>query len=84
MSQAKKTATDSKSPPLASHLQRALKEGALYVFGFTAVYFLMALVSYHPADPGWSHSGGVHPRIANLGGPAGAWLADVFLTLFGY
>jgi S-DNA-T family DNA segregation ATPase FtsK/SpoIIIE len=84
LSQAKKTATDSKSPPLASHLQRALKEGALYVFGFTAVYFLMALVSYHPADPGWSHSGGVHPRIANLGGPAGAWLADVFLTLFGY
>ncbi|TDY02798.1 DNA translocase FtsK [Thiohalophilus thiocyanatoxydans] len=84
MPQAKKTAAEAKSPPLAGHLQRALKEGALYVFGFTALYFLLALYSYHPTDPGWSHSGGVHSRIANLGGPAGAWLADVFLTLFGY
>jgi len=82
--QAKKTAAETRSPPLASHLQRALKEGALYVFGFTALYFLLALVSYHPADPGWSHSGGVQPRILNLGGPTGAWLADVFLSLFGY
>jgi len=80
--QAKKTAPD--STPLASHFRRGLKEGALFVFGFTAIYFLLALSSYHPTDPGWSHSGGAHIRIANLGGPAGAWFADVFLTLFGY
>ncbi len=82
MPQAKKTVPD--STPLADHFRRGLKEGALFVFGFTALYFLLALTSYHPADPGWSHSGGVHARIVNLGGPAGAWFADVFLSLFGY
>ncbi len=70
--------------PLASHLRRGLREGALFIFGFGAVYFLLALVSYSPNDPGWSSSGLQDGRIANLGGPAGAWFADVFLTLFGY
>ena len=71
--------------PLGSHLRRGLREGALFIFGFSALYFLIALASYHPADPGWSHSGSaVSGQIANLGGPTGAWFADVFLTLFGY
>jgi S-DNA-T family DNA segregation ATPase FtsK/SpoIIIE len=70
---------------IASHrVRRGLKEAALFIFGFGAIYFLLALVSYHPADPGWSHSGMQSGRVANLGGPAGAWFADVLLTLFGY
>jgi S-DNA-T family DNA segregation ATPase FtsK/SpoIIIE len=43
----------------------------------------MALVSYSARDPGWSATGsGV--GISNLGGPTGAWLADVFFSLVGY
>ena len=42
----------------------------------------MSLASYHPGDPGWSNAGHVD-RIANRGGIAGAWLADVLLYLFG-
>ena len=71
--------------PLAGHLRRGLREGALFIFSFSALYFLLALLSYQPADPGWTHSGAaVSGHVANLGGPTGAWFADVFLTLFGY
>jgi len=71
--------------PLAGHLRRGLREGALFIFSFSALYFLLALLSYHPADPGWTHSGSdMVGQVANLGGPTGAWFADVFLTLFGY
>ncbi|MGD8783666.1 MAG: DNA translocase FtsK 4TM domain-containing protein [Thioalkalispiraceae bacterium] len=70
-------------PPLAEHLQRGLREGALFVFAFVAIYFLIAITSYAPQDPGWSTSarGG---EVQNLGGLAGAWFADVVLALFGY
>ena len=54
----------------------------MFIFGFLAVYFLLALVSYDPRDPGWSQSGG--DKVQNLAGPTGAWLSDVFFTLFGY
>src|SRR5690606_3419437 len=42
----------------------------------------MALVTYHPDDPGWSRTGG--ERIHNAGGPAGAWIGDVCFSLFGF
>ena len=74
---------NSQRVPLASHLRRGLREGALFVFGFTALYLLIALASYHVSDPGWSHSG-ASGRVANLGGPVGAWFSDIFLSLFGY
>ncbi len=74
----------SERTPLSRHLRRGLREGALFIFGFGAVYFFIALSSFHASDPGWSTSGLQDGRIANLGGPAGAWFADVFLTLFGY
>ncbi len=71
--------------PLAGHLRRGLREGALFIFGFSALYFFLALFSYQPADPGWTHSAAdMGAQVANMGGPTGAWFADVFLTLFGY
>ena len=48
-----------------------------------ALVILIALLSYDPADPGWSHTGRSGP-ISNKGGLVGAWLADVLLYLFGY
>ena len=83
MAQAKQTSTDKK--PLASHITRGLKEGALFIFGFAALYFFLALYSYDPSDPGWSHSGlAGQKNIANLGGPTGALISDIFFSLFGY
>ena len=68
---------------LRGPLARGSREGALIVFSAIAIYFALSLASYHPADPGWSHSGHVE-RVLNQGGRVGAWLADVFLYLFGY
>ena len=68
---------------LGVHLNRRLREGALIVVGTLALYLILSLVTYTPSDPGWSYSGTVE-RIANRGGVAGAWIADVFLYLFGY
>ena len=82
MAQAKQKSDE--RTPLGSHFHRGLREGALFIFGFTALYLFIALVSYNPADPGWSQSGLSKTPIANLGGPTGAWFADVFLLLFGY
>lgn len=68
---------------LAGHMSRGLREGGLIVLGAIALYLLIALASYAPTDPGWSRSG-TGAGVANIGGVAGAWFADVFLFLFGY
>lgn len=47
-----------------------------------ALYLAIILMSYSPADPGWSHTG-VREQALNAGGPVGAWLADLLLYLFG-
>jgi S-DNA-T family DNA segregation ATPase FtsK/SpoIIIE len=60
-----------------------LREGALFVLLALAAYLLVSLFSYHPHDPGWSHSG-PSTEIANAGGVVGAWFADVSLYLLGY
>ncbi len=60
-----------------------LREGALIGWLVVCAYLLVALVSYAPQDPGWSHTG-ARGGVANAAGPAGAWLADVFFSLFGY
>ncbi|MGD8927143.1 MAG: DNA translocase FtsK 4TM domain-containing protein [Thioalkalispiraceae bacterium] len=83
MAHAKRNKTLEK-PPLADHLVRGIKEGTLLIFLFVAVYLLLTLVTYHAADPGWTHSGRADGHVANLGGPFGAWFADIFYTLFGY
>lgn len=67
---------------IGSHLHRGLREGALFIFGALAIYLLLSLLSYHPTDPGWSHSG-TGNAISNIGGRAGAWFSDIFLYLFG-
>ncbi|AHE97714.1 DNA translocase FtsK [Thioalkalivibrio paradoxus] len=68
---------------LSRQLLRGLREGALLVFGMIALYLLVALVTYHPGDPGWSYTGDGQ-GIRNLGGAAGAWFADVAFHLLGY
>jgi S-DNA-T family DNA segregation ATPase FtsK/SpoIIIE len=43
---------------------------------------LLALVSYHPHDPGFADTGEPGP-VGNWMGPVGAWVAGFFLFLFG-
>lgn len=64
-------------------LVRLLKEGALIGLGAVCLYLLIAMVSYDPNDPGWSKTG-ENTIVQNAGGPFGAWIADVFFSLFGY
>ena len=60
-----------------------LREGAFIGITAACLYLLLSLLTYTPADPGWSGTGS-HGYVGNAGGPAGAWLADVFFSLFGY
>lgn len=62
---------------------RLLREVGLYVFGAIALYLLIALWTFDPSDPSWSHTGAV-TQVANVGGRAGAWIADLLLNIFGY
>ncbi len=66
-----------------SFLGSRLREGAFIGVAALCLYLLMALMSYSGRDPGWSATGSGAP-IHNLGGPTGAWLADVFFSLVGY
>ncbi|MPZ42335.1 MAG: DNA translocase FtsK [Betaproteobacteria bacterium] len=59
-----------------------LRESWWLAFVAIALYLVLVLVTYSPADPGWSHS--VEPeQVRNAGGRVGAWIADVALYLFG-
>jgi S-DNA-T family DNA segregation ATPase FtsK/SpoIIIE len=60
-----------------------LREGAFIGVSAVCLYLLLALMTYNPQDPGWSATGS-NSKISNLGGPTGAWLADVFFSLVGY
>jgi S-DNA-T family DNA segregation ATPase FtsK/SpoIIIE len=62
---------------------RILREGALIGLVALCLYLLMALVTYSSTDPGWSRTA-AGSEIINAGGRFGAWLADAFLSLFGY
>ena len=64
------------------HIAKGLREGALLLCMAAAAFTLLAMLSFDACDPAWSHSG-CHDQPLNLGGPAGAWLADLTYYLFG-
>lgn len=67
----------------SDYLQRGIREGAMWALVCVAIYLVLALASYSPQDPGWSHVG--HGELVdNAGGRAGAWFSDVVLYLFGF
>ncbi len=59
-----------------------LREGALIGCVALAAILLLTLLTYDPADPGWSRTGS-NNEISNAVGPTGAWLSDVFFYIFG-
>jgi S-DNA-T family DNA segregation ATPase FtsK/SpoIIIE len=70
-------------PPLPNRLVRLLSEARWIALAVAFLYFVLILLSYNKGDPGWSHAS-VVPKVANLGGRAGAWLADLMLFIFGF
>ena len=69
--------------PLPNRLVRLLSEARWIALAVVFLYFLMILISYNKGDPGWSHEAQV-PKVMNLGGRAGAYLADLMLFIFGF
>ncbi len=64
-------------------LSRRLSEALFLLILVVALYLLISLLSYHPADPGWSRQAG-GDGVRNLGGAFGAWVSDLLLVLIGY
>lgn len=69
--------------PWIELLVRGVREGVMIVLFFFSVYLVIALASFDIHDPGWSSLGSGR-SVHNLGGRAGAWCADVLMSLFGY
>ncbi len=67
----------------AAQINQRLREAGMLLSFALAGYFLVALFSYSAQDPSWSHSGS-NGEIANFGGAAGAWMADLLFYLFGF
>ena len=67
---------------LSAQVHRALREGALYVFGALAFILWFALFTYDPADPGFSQAT-AGAEVQNGIGRAGALVADLLFNFFG-
>ncbi len=81
MKQASQNQTERK--PLAIHMSHRIREGLLILSIAIAVFLFVSFASYHATDPSWS-STGYGNKILNWGGRAGAFFADIFLSLFGF
>ena len=76
------THIDELSTKQLSGVQRLLETGLLF-FSVFAMFLMLALFSFDPADPGWAQTGYQTP-VRNLGGAVGAYISDLLLNLFGY
>lgn len=70
--------------PGGSRRQKLWRDLALIGIAPLLLYLLASLLTFSPADPGWSHSGSLTAPLHNFGGIVGAWIADVLLYLCGY
>ena len=75
------TSFDTMSNKQLSGVQRLLEAGLLFFTAF-AMFMMLALFSFDPADPGWAQTG-YQTEVRNLGGAVGAYFSDLFLNLFG-
>ena len=68
--------------PMPPWLIRALRDATFWIAFVVALMFLLALASYTPNDAGFS-STGTDSVTGNWIGRFGAWIADLFLLIFG-
>jgi S-DNA-T family DNA segregation ATPase FtsK/SpoIIIE len=69
--------------PLPNRLLRLLSEARWLGFAVVSVYLTLIFFTFSVQDPGWSHATSIN-RASNWGGLIGAWLADLFLYIFGF
>jgi S-DNA-T family DNA segregation ATPase FtsK/SpoIIIE len=69
------------SPGLRAQFRRRLAELGAIFLGLAGLTLLVALVSYHPADPSFDTASSA--RALNLAGPFGAEISDLLLQGFG-
>ncbi|MFP3014450.1 MAG: DNA translocase FtsK 4TM domain-containing protein [Arsenophonus sp.] len=55
----------------------------LFIIAVLEIFLIISLISFHPSDPSWSQATNKNVHIVNLAGSFGAWLSDIFLSLFG-
>ncbi|MFI8739798.1 DNA translocase FtsK [Stutzerimonas zhaodongensis] len=79
----KNTSSTAPASVWRQQLHYRLKEGALIALGALCAYLWMALLTYDPSDPGWTHTSNVQ-QVQNAAGRAGAWFADVLFMALGY
>ncbi|WP_296220785.1 DNA translocase FtsK [Pseudomonas sp. UBA2684] len=79
----KNSSPTAQAPVWRQQLPYRLKEGALIALGALCLYLWMALLTYDPADPGWTHTSNVE-QVQNAAGRAGAWFADILFMALGY
>ena len=70
-------------PAEAGWIERLPREAAFLACTGLALFLLVALVSFHPDDAGWSSSG-MGGTTRNLAGSVGAGLANGLLSFVGY
>lgn len=64
-------------------LRGILREISFWLLVVIALGMIVALLTFHPEDPAWTHTAQV-TKIHNSGGTVGAWFADISLYFFGY
>ena len=69
-------------PTLSPRFARLVRESWWLIVVAAFIWLALVLFTYTRDDPAWSTSG-VGAPIANKGGVAGAWLADLLFYLFG-
>ena len=68
--------------PLPEKIASLLQESRWLAVGGVALFLILALGGFNAEDPGWSHSV-MTSQLHNPAGRAGAWIADILLSLFG-
>ena len=68
--------------PMPPRLTRLLREASWLLLAAMGCFLAMILYTFQRSDPGWSHTANSN-IVHNAGGPFGAWLADILLSVFG-
>lgn len=69
-------------PAFGTQIARIGKDAGLVVLLCFDLFLLLAIFSYDPRDPGWSHLG-YQGTVTNLTGVVGAWVADLSISMMG-
>jgi S-DNA-T family DNA segregation ATPase FtsK/SpoIIIE len=68
----------------ASTISRRVSEFVGVALFGAALFWIVSLASYEPADPAWFFSVGTTGEVANFAGRVGAFLAELSFQLLGY